>query len=1435
VNNAVRFDGDNDYARVFSPSGLQLTDSITIEAWISFEEGGLGNPAIVSKGLENPDYEVFLDTNLQSTTIGMSLDPVGTIMSQTVLDAGTWYHIAFTYDGSNIKLYINGALDKTQTGSGLINTSTTSLYMAKQGNPIDHRYKGALDELRIWNIARLQNEIIQDLNKELTGSEKGLVGYWKFNEEDGTKAYDATIHSNNAFLYYGTSFESSGSQIINWLDVNPALIIVLPGISANLDVSFDAEALDGDTYEGQLVLNSNDPVSPQIIVPVQIQVTPVALISLSTSFITFGNVYTGQSKSMEFAVFNLGNDTLDVISMTCPNADYVITPATLTVPPDETDTVTVVYSPVDPENDNAILTIVSNDLNTPTAAINLNGTGISPPVINLTPQSMDTSLYSGKDAYQTMTVSNTGFSSLDFEIGNLALELNNQDYVRVDNPPLYNLDQFTLETWIHISYNYQYGGLITLGNANSERFSLHYDYGSIIYSQDWPDQNHYFYMPGPILHEWHHLAVTHDGATIKYYIDGLLTTSINAPGPQNYSDSYALYFGNQIGGDPEFFDGGLDDVRIWNVARSEEEIRENMMLDLSGSEAGLVGNWKMDEMLEEVVPDASDNENHGTIYGDPDYINFDLMPCWLSVSPSTGICSAGSSLDIEVHYDATLISGGDYSYDLKFLSNDPTNPSASIPISLNITDAPSISAYQDTLDFGILYIGYDVSDTLQVEVTNTGSLDLLITSVSASPEEFDAYPGFAAIDPGDSDIFNVIFTPDDIGDYTGVLTLTNNDPLDETFEVVLTGQFLVPPLISVSPMSLDTILYSGKTANQFFTISNTGGSNLVWEISLENVGYPTITFTKEDYADWTDPANQDCITEDVCITRADQQGIFNAHTENYFSWGSPEDTEWAYGYTADLEPDDYQYWVNAVYGSPPDMVNNPISLHLISDDIYFDVLFQSWTSGGNGGGFSYTRTSILPPWIQVSQESGVLAAGTSTEIEVIFDASFMEGGLYEGAIVIENNDPSNPSESLLVQLEVMDAPSFYANQDTLDFGIVYSGYEKDLELIVTNNGSEDLLITDLAAQPSEYSALPPYAGIDPGETEIFVTKFAPEEIGNYDGTLTFTNNDPLLNPFVITLLGQCFDSPVISVLPDSLYVEIMPGQTVSESLTLNNTGGSDLSFFITPGEGSQNYALEFDGMDDYIFIQNSDLLNLYGQYNVTVEAWIYPYGEAGDWHGIVSKGNDQQYAMTYNKNDRFIHFETLQMAGGWCGEVDSDYYTIPQDAWTHVAAVYDGYMKNIYINGLEAASDYCDYPFGDNNEELRIGQANNGEFFKGILDEVRVWNVARNEQEIFNNMSQEITGFETGLLGYWQFNEGEGSETFDKTLNGNIGLFQNGGYWIDNVPPVSASWLTVTPDKDTIPAGSYMDIEALFDASELVDGHYYTMIAICPYDGWQSR
>lgn len=118
-----------------------------------------------------------------------------------------------------------------------------------------------------------------------------------------------------------------------------------------------------------------------------------------------------------------------------------------------------------------------------------------------------------------------------------------------------------------------------------------------------------------------------------------------------------------------------------------------------------------------------------------------------------------------------------------------------------------------------------------------------------------------------------------------------------------------------------------------------------------------ITFEKEDDADPTDPANQDAITELVILTRGDRGSLYNVVTESSAGSTSPDGTEWAMGTTDALDELEFQPLKAAANQQMQNLPGNPIVLHLIDEDIYIDVTFLSWSSGGNSGGFSYERTT----------------------------------------------------------------------------------------------------------------------------------------------------------------------------------------------------------------------------------------------------------------------------------------------------------------------------------------------------------------------------------------------------------------------------------------------------------------------------------------------
>jgi hypothetical protein len=156
---------------------------------------------------------------------------------------------------------------------------------------------------------------------------------------------------------------------------------------------------------------------------------------------------------------------------------------------------------------------------------------------------------------------------------------------------------------------------------------------------------------------------------------------------------------------------------------------------------------------------------------------------------------------------------------------------------------------------------------------------------------------------------------------------------------------------------------------------------------------PSITFTKPDFADWMLSANQDRLTDNVWLTRGAMLPLFNIAAEPFYVGGSPFDTEWAFGPTQPGNPGPISAsnHANLVFdfftGSLDQAIGRnavaygPGVLHLISDDIYLDIRFKSWTQE-SGGGFSYIRSTPDQSPVPEPATATLLLVGAATGLAV---------------------------------------------------------------------------------------------------------------------------------------------------------------------------------------------------------------------------------------------------------------------------------------------------------------------------------------------------------------------------------------------------------------------------------------------------------------------
>jgi len=169
INQGSRFDGV-DYIEITDDDSLDITDAITLEAWVypeSWNNSYENN--ILTKGGDS-DYGVWnLHYKTESNGFRFELDNGFTqvLLEETPSTAlNTWYHVLGTYDGNSMKLYVNGALSNSKSINGAIVTNNAPLRIGKQyyWSTIYSYWEGMIDEVKIYNRALDADEVLEHYN-----------------------------------------------------------------------------------------------------------------------------------------------------------------------------------------------------------------------------------------------------------------------------------------------------------------------------------------------------------------------------------------------------------------------------------------------------------------------------------------------------------------------------------------------------------------------------------------------------------------------------------------------------------------------------------------------------------------------------------------------------------------------------------------------------------------------------------------------------------------------------------------------------------------------------------------------------------------------------------------------------------------------------------------------------------------------------------------------------------------------------------------------------------------------------------------------------------------------------------------------------------------------------------------------------------------------
>ncbi|KPA18834.1 peptidase S8 and S53 subtilisin kexin sedolisin, partial [Candidatus Magnetomorum sp. HK-1] len=458
-----------------------------------------------------------------------------------------------------------------------------------------------------------------------------------------------------------------------------------------------------------------------------------------------------------------------------------------------------------------------------------------------------------------------------------------------------------------------------------------------------------------------------------------------------------------------------------------------------------------------------------------------------------------------------------------------------------------------------------------------------------------------------------------------------------------------------------------------------------------------------------------------------------------------------------------------------------------------------------------------PPWMKMSEYKGTINPKTSENIEIYFNASDLNDGIYDANVLISTNDPDHMSVSLPVSLNITGSPDCVIFPESIVFNDVIIGNSDVKTLTITNIGSAPLEISSLYSTHSDYTANVRFQNILPAQSKCINIFFSPSIPGIYDEKIHIISNDPDDNHVIIPISGLALIPPKIEVSPLQIKDNLQTSEHSIFSITLTNAGGSQMDWYIQGGGNNSS-------------LKNS-LKELNENYQMITDLIPnrFDFSGGSDGYQINDGGND----MYDNGNRLFIDsnevvYSDKAITTQFLNDKNEAYFTIKKPGLFIFAS------KNIQINTFKVSGNLGVDGYGSVDAcvlETRVY----GMLFKGFVKRVfSYYNPSVNHLIIIPHSHNADHEYSTDSNNdeHTIFNLSDIDQLYYLLFSS-----KNGGY-IDNETMIHLmnafiqcvkifpDWLEISKDKGNLSENSSEVLFFKLNASELFGGDYVSQMMI---------